>query len=74
MTDSDTRQFPIQQGGSIPWWLAELAYVHYAKLFTNRQTLDRLAERGGFGKTELVKLLRRENPLMRLGDDADAVD
>lgn len=45
---------------TIPWWLAEEAYAFYAKRYGNGQTLERLAERGGFGREELLGLLRRE--------------
>ena len=66
----DTRSFPVQgdyernpaKPSTIPWWLAELAYEHYAELFGRQQSLERLGERGGFGRDELVKLLKRENP------------
>ena len=72
---NDTRPFPIQGGfirvqndfslqeskSEIPWWLAEIAYEHYAKLYGKQQSLERLAERGGFGRDELVSLLRRES-------------
>ena len=57
----DKRPFPIMQAGNIPWWLAELAYEHYVRLF-GTQSLERLAERGGFGMLELLALLRRQNP------------
>lgn len=73
----DTRPFPIQAGTSyinhkllkriypkpsnIPWWLAEEAYKFYAKEFGTAQSLERMAERGGFGREELLSLLRREN-------------
>jgi hypothetical protein len=62
------RPFPIQGGvkgrqrfapSTIPWWLAEIAYKHYKSRWPG-QTLERIAERGGFGRAELVKLLRRE--------------
>lgn len=59
----DIRPFPIQNDGrdakesTIPWWLAEIAYVEYVKQFGKTQTLERLAERGGFGREELVTLL-----------------
>lgn len=43
---------------TIPWWLAEEAYQHYSKLYGNSQSLERLAERGGFGREELLWLLR----------------
>ena len=48
------------KASSIPWWLAEEAYAYYASRFGKQQTLDRLAERGGFGRKELLMLLRRE--------------
>lgn len=58
--------FPIQAGykvpaTQIPWWLAEVAYKRYAQLYGNQQSLERLAERGGFGRQELLILLGREN-------------
>jgi hypothetical protein len=74
MNNEDIRPFPIQQGEgrrdergvfyypascTIPWWLAEVAYEHYATLYDNDQSLQRIAERGGFGREELVHLLRR---------------
>lgn len=74
----DTRPFPIQaesprrnEAGemqyqercTIPWWLAEEAYKHYSKMFGTRQSLERMAERGGFGRVELLVLLRREKYL-----------
>ena len=71
---SDDRPFPIQgnnernQRGEmehkpasvIPWWLAEEAYAWYSECFGSSQSLDRLAQRGGFGRKELLFLLRRE--------------
>jgi hypothetical protein len=58
-TCSQMRPFPIQGGGSIPWWLAEVAFEYYHENW-REQSLQRLAERGGFGVTELVSLIRRE--------------
>lgn len=43
---------------AIPWWLAEIAYEHYHAMYGG-QTLERIAERGGFGREELVSLIRR---------------
>lgn len=75
--DKKNRPFPIQSWSyrhecgemihvypsTIPWWLAEEAYKKYVKLFgTDLQTLERIAERGGFGPYELIKLLRKESP------------
>lgn len=66
----DTRPFPIQEGwngdnrthysrSTIPWWLAEEAYKEYHDRWSG-QSLERLGERGGFGREELLMLLRRE--------------
>ncbi len=73
---SDVRPFPIQseipkerdeRGGlipimpcTIPWWLAEIAYEYYSERYGTGQSLERLAERGGFGRYELVALIRRD--------------
>jgi len=74
MATDDTRPFPIQAGKSyrdeqgrwvrpqestIPWWLAEEAYEFYHANWSD-QSLERLAERGGFGRKELLMFLRRE--------------
>ena len=63
----DTRPFPVQgdvnqKPSTIPWWLAEIAYQHYVAIFGREQNLERLAERGGFGRWELLMLLRKEKP------------
>lgn len=57
MTD---KLFPIQsQRGAkphplqIPWSIAELAYSVYSGEYGRSQTLERLAERGGFGPGEM---------------------
>ena len=42
---------------SVPWSVAEVAYKVYAALFGTEQSLERLAERGGFGRGELLWLL-----------------
>ena len=65
----DNRPFPIQRTFSIdkqcylpvstiPWWLAEIAYREYQRRWKNNQTLERLSERGGFDRDELLELLR----------------
>jgi len=53
---NDKLRFPILQGGgeTIPWSLAQQAYRNYG----SSQTLERVAERGGFGWVELDALLR----------------
>lgn len=68
--EPDNRRCPIQAeygrreenkpATAIPWWLAELAYEYYAERNGTSQSLERIAERGGFGRDELVKLIRRE--------------
>lgn len=67
---NDNRPFPIQGEYSnaspwgkvsrctIPWWLAEEAYKEYSKHYGTSQSLERLAERGGFGRQELINLLK----------------
>lgn len=68
----DTRPFPIQSewnrtrgrwgradASTIPWWLAQEAYEFYAARYGKSQSLERLAERGGFGREELLSLIRR---------------
>ena len=57
------RQFPLQTSKhappgprSIPWEVAEIAYGAYSKLYGSSQSLERLAERGGFGWCEMDSL------------------
>lgn len=56
---SEIRWFPILRdehgvGGKIPWELAEAIHKHlYEALYPNTQTLERLAERGGFAWSEV---------------------
>lgn len=63
----DSRPFRIQgefreyASCTIPWWLAEIAYEEYVRRFSNNQTLERISERGGFGREELVDLIRGRN-------------
>ena len=45
---------------TIPWWLAEEAYKVYSDKFGNQQSLERLAERHGFSREELVWLLKED--------------
>lgn len=55
----DERPCPIQdQGGiaAVPWGLAEVLYAVYAADGHGGQSLERLAERGGFGRGELGML------------------
>lgn len=50
------RLFPVQKQPpqAIAWWVAEMAYKDYVKRFGDAQTLERIAERGGFGQMELI--------------------
>jgi hypothetical protein len=52
-------RFPMLDGPSIDWRAAEEIYLDYAYLYGRCQTLDRIAERGGFGWGE-VALMRKE--------------
>lgn len=69
----DTRPFPIQRSpgyrddqgriihpapSAIPWWLAEEVYRGYIKAHGEVQTLERIAERGGFSREDVLWLLR----------------
>ena len=52
-----TDRFPIQGFAlGVPWAAAEQAYRTYAKHFGTPQSLERLAERGGFGLHEFACL------------------
>lgn len=52
------RRFPIMRGTirTIPWSIAEVAYREYVRRFGDSQTLERIAERGGFYISELDML------------------
>ena len=59
-TPAEARTFPIQSERAakphptrIPWWLADLAYSVYRARFGSGQSLERLAERGGFHPSEM---------------------
>lgn len=47
----------LQQPIQIPWEHAEEAYEEYKARYGADQSLERLAERGGFGAEEIVRLL-----------------
>lgn len=61
------RRFPIQHGLTIPWTMAERAYDYYAERYGRDQTLERLAERGGFGINEWACLYWRHR--LQIGQD-----
>lgn len=56
---AEERRFPIQptKGNpaplSVPWSVAEIAYSQYRAKWRGTQTLERLAERGGFSSREM---------------------
>lgn len=65
LTMSAERRFPLQTSRdksvkagplSIPWCIAEIAYAEYARRYGKSQSLERLAERGGFGWCEMDML------------------
>jgi hypothetical protein len=68
----DERTFPLQTHGKpgplkIPWAVAEKAYGVYASRYGRAQTLERLAERGGFSWGEMDDMY----PAWR--DETDAI-
>ena len=78
MTDDDTKPFPIQdewsatthsrlKSSTIPWWLAEVAYDYYAERFGKEQSLERLAERGGFGWSEIPYMTKKYMRSRKMG-------
>jgi hypothetical protein len=50
------KRFPIQGGLTITWEAAERAYENYTRVFGREQTLERVADRGGFGIVEYAFL------------------
>ncbi|RYZ46278.1 MAG: hypothetical protein EOO72_02365 [Myxococcaceae bacterium] len=50
---TDYRERKAGLPASIPWDLAERAYADYSRRYGTSQSLERLAERGGFGPGEL---------------------
>jgi hypothetical protein len=57
--DSLSRRFPMLDGPDIDWVTAEKIYVLYKALYTNEQTLERIAERGGFGWDEVKLMVKK---------------
>lgn len=51
--------YPIQDGENIPEWLAKLVYQGYVNAYGNIQSYERIRERGGFGKAEVLRCLNR---------------
>lgn len=57
-------KFPMLDGPSIDWQTAEEIYIVYCALYGTSQSLERIAERGGFGWTEIplfYKKLKEKN-------------
>lgn len=58
------KMMPMLDGPPIPWATAELVYQGYALLYGTSQSIDRIAERGGFSWTEvggIFELVRRKD-------------
>jgi len=49
--------YPIQDDEDIPEWLAKLVYQGYVNRYGDQQSYERMRERGGFGKEEVIWLL-----------------
>jgi hypothetical protein len=64
------RRFPIQQCGTVDWAAAEQAYATYVYHCGRSQTLEQLAERGGFGVAEFAALYLGRTPSRPLPADA----
>lgn len=47
-------RFPMQDGPPIDWQAAEAVYAMYADLYGRSQSLERIAQRGGFGWAEVA--------------------
>ena len=65
--------FPLQGAQSVPWIFAERAYRYYAQRYGRDQSLERLAERGGFGASEFACLYLWHLPQERFQRNADGV-
>lgn len=53
----------------VPWRIHKKAWEQYARLGHGSQSAERLAERGGFGLTELIILLAGEDPYGSIDGD-----
>lgn len=74
---STERWFPIQERRvpRIPWADAEIAYKCYRALYGDQQSLERLAQRAGFGLIEYQAYRRvAEMPPMSTSMMRDCVD
>lgn len=65
--EAEIAMLPVQGEGrnqlrsEIPAWLAAEAYAQYSKVHGTDQSFERLHERGGFGRDELLDLLAGGN-------------
>lgn len=50
------KRFPIQDVGTVSWAAAEHAYRNYVRHYGNDQSLERIAQRGGFALGEFADL------------------
>lgn len=50
--------FPVQDGDDISWELAEKVHKGYVMLYGDIQSLERIRQRGGWGKTEVFVLTK----------------
>lgn len=55
--DDTSSRYTYPEYRTCSWALAEIAYRRYAEQFGTGQSLERMAERGGFGALEMIKLL-----------------
>ena len=60
---ADARRFPIMRCGTVPWEDAEIAYRHDRANNDGSQSLERIAERGGYSLGEFCLLYCDVYPL-----------
>lgn len=59
---AEVKMFPMMQSKIyITWEIAEKIYDRYKKLYGDSQSLERIAERGGFGWAEVEEIEKRFN-------------
>jgi hypothetical protein len=56
---SGSRRFPMLEGMSVDWQTAREIYRLYSCLYGTDQSLERLAERGGFGWSEVSLFIKK---------------
>ena len=57
-SDRVIKPFPMQDAEDIPLWLAKKVYERYEKLYGGTQSLERIGQRGGFYRDEVVALIK----------------